>query len=250
MFLTLLFFAPQILQASTWNMTPGATPMSHQIYDLHMMVFWVCVGIAVVVFSVMIWAIIFHRKSLGHQAAPFHESTVIEIAWTIIPIIILAAMAWPATKVLIAFEDTSHPDLTIKIVGYQWFWEYDYVDDDVHFFSYSSTDEAQIQNSTPKGINYLQEVDEPLVLPVGKKIRLLTTAADVQHSFWVPALGFKRDAIPGFINESWTRLEKAGIYRGRCAELCGFKHGFMPIEIHAVSEQEFQEWLKKKKASH
>lgn len=222
--------------------------MSAQIYELHMTIFWICVGIAAVVFSLMIWAIIFHRKSVGHQAAHFHENVVVEITWTIIPFIILGLMAWPATKVLIAFEDPSHSDLTIKIVGYQWFWEYEYPSEGVHFYSYSATDDNQIQNTLPKGEHYLEEVDEPLVLPIGKKIRLLTTAADVQHAFWVPALGFKRDAIPGFINESWTKLEKPGIYRGRCAELCGFKHAYMPIEIHAVTLEEYESWIAQKRS--
>ncbi len=229
----------------SWNMTPGVTPLSREVFDLHMQIFYICVGIASCVFSLILWAIIFHRKSLGYKAATFHESLLLEIVWTIIPFLILLTMAWPATRVLIHFDDQSNPELTVKIVGYQWFWEYDYPEHDISFFSNLRTSDAQILNQAPKDEGYLGQVDFPLVVPVGKKIRLLTTAADVQHSFWVPALGFKKDAIPGFINEAWAIIEKPGIYRGKCAELCGYKHGYMPIEIHAVSPEEFDDFVKR-----
>jgi cytochrome c oxidase subunit 2 len=227
----------------SWNMTLGVTSLSREIYDLHMKVFFLCVGIGVVVFSLMLWAIIFHRKSLGHKAVPFHESLTLEIIWTLVPVLLLVLMAWPATRVLMKFEDTRNPDLTIKIVGYQWFWGYEYPEYDISFFSTLSTSQEQIENKAPKSENYLVEVDHPLVVPVGKKIRLLTTAADVQHSFWVPDLGFKKDAIPGFINEAWAIIDEPGIYRGRCAELCGYRHAYMPIVIHAVSEEDFDKYL-------
>jgi cytochrome c oxidase subunit 2 len=242
------FILPFKLDASwKWNMTEGVTDISLEVFNLHMRIFWICVGIGVVVFSLMLWAIIFHRKSLGHQAATFHENIYVEICWTLIPFLILFAMSIPATRVLIKMEDTSHPDLTIKVVGYQWFWGYEYPEENLSYFSNLATPMEQIQNKAPKGEFYLAEVDHPLVVPINKKIRLLTTAADVQHSFWVPALGFKKDAIPGFINEAWTKINKPGIYRGRCAELCGFKHAYMPIELHAVSWEDYELWLKKMK---
>ncbi len=229
----------------SWNMTPGVTSLSREVYDLHMKVLLLCIGIGIIVFSLMIWAMIFHRKSLGHNAVPFHESFTLEVIWTVIPFLLLICMAWPATQVLMHFEDTRNEDLTIKIVGYQWFWGYEYPQYDISFFSNLSTPEEQIAGKAPKGLHYLEEVDFPLVVPVGKKIRLLTTAADVQHSFWVPALGFKKDAIPGFINEAWAQIDTPGVYRGRCAELCGFKHGYMPIEVHAVSQEEFEAFVLK-----
>jgi len=234
----------------SWNMTPGATALSREVYALHMQVLYLCIGIGIIVFSLMIWAIIFHRKSLGHKAVPFHESLTLEVIWTVVPLILVVLMAWPATRVLMHFEDTRNEDLTIKIVGYQWFWGYEYPEHHISFFSNLLTTEDQILNKAPKGLHYLEEVDLPLVVPVGKKIRLLTTAADVQHSFWVPALGFKKDAIPGFINEAWAQIDEPGIYRGRCAELCGFKHGYMPIEVHAVSQEEFEIFVKNMQAQY
>jgi len=247
-----IFFIAGSAHASieSWNMPPGVTEMSHAIYGLHMTVFWICVGIGCVVFTLMLWAIIFHRKSLGHNAVPFHESLVLEIIWTTVPIIILIAMAWPATQILIKIEDTRDSDLTIKIVGYQWFWGYEYPEYHVSYFSNLSDSDDQVKNKAPKDELYLKRVDQPLVVPVGKKIRLLTTAADVQHSFWVPDLGFKKDAIPGFINESWTKIDKPGVYYGRCAELCGYKHAYMPIELHAVSQEDFDAFIKKQQEQH
>lgn len=225
------------------NMPRGVTTISQGVYELHMLIFWICVGIGVIVFSIMFWSIFYHRKSRGVTPAQFHESTVVEVIWTIIPVLILVGMAIPATKTLIKMYDTSDAALTVKVTGYQWRWKYDYLDKDISFFSVLSTPQNQIHNLVEKGENYLLEVDNPLVVPVGKKIRIITTAADVIHSWWVPELGWKKDAIPGFINESWTLIEKPGIYRGQCAELCGKYHGYMPIVVKAVQESEFQQWL-------
>lgn len=231
-----------------WNMPQGVTQISQEVYNLHMQIFWICVVIGVIVFSMMLFAIIFHRKSRGVRPATFHENIWLEIFWTIIPFLILVSMAFPATRTLIKMEDASDPDITIKVVGYQWFWGYEYIDDGISLISNLATPIEQIQNFVPKGEHYLREVDNPLVVPVGKKVRFLTTAADVQHSFWVPAIGYKKDCIPGFINEAWTKIEKPGVYRGKCAELCGVKHGYMPIELHAVSEEDYAQWLAQKKS--
>ena len=230
------------------NMPRGVTSISQQVYDLHMLIFWICVVIGVVVFGVMFWSIYHHRKSLGAAPAQFHESTLVEIVWTVIPMLILIGMAVPATKTLVRMYDARDADLTVKVTGYQWRWQYDYLNEGVGFFSVLSTPQAQIRNVATKGEHYLLEVDNPLVVPVGKKVRILTTAADVIHSWWVPELGWKKDAIPGFINETWTLIEKPGIYRGQCAELCGKDHGFMPIVVKAVPEAEFKQWLEQMKA--
>jgi len=231
------------------NMTPGATAISREVYDLHMLIFWICVAIGGVVFGIMFWSIYHHRKSRGAVPAQFHESTLVEVLWTIIPMAILIAMAVPATKTLIRMADARDAELTIKVTGYQWRWHYDYLNEGIGFFSTLATPQAQIHNHEHKHEHYLLEVDRRLVLPVGKKIRILTTAADVIHSWWVPALGWKRDAIPGFINESWTEIERPGVYRGQCAELCGKDHAFMPIVVEALPEVEFQAWLTKMKAA-
>ncbi len=225
------------------NMTEGVTQVSQQVYHLHMRILWICVAIGVVVFAVMFYSIYYHRKSQGAVAAHFHESTRVEIVWTVIPMLILIIMAIPATRTLIMLNDTSKPDMTIKVTGYQWKWHYDYLNDGINFFSTLSTPAAQIQGYEQKGENYLLEVDNPMVVPVGKKIRILTTAADVIHSWWVPSLGWKRDAIPGFINESWTLIEKPGVYRGQCAELCGKDHGYMPVVVVAKTEEEYRQWV-------
>lgn len=230
------------------NMPRGVTPISHEVYDLHMLIFWICVAIGVVVFGVMFWSIYHHRKSRGAVPAQFHESTLVEVVWTVVPMLILIGMAVPATKTLVRMYDARDADLTVKVTGYQWRWQYDYLNEGVGFFSVLSTPQAQIRNVAAKGEHYLLEVDNPLVVPVGKKVRILTTAADVIHSWWVPELGWKKDAIPGFINETWTLIEKPGIYRGQCAELCGKDHGFMPIVIKAVPEAEFKQWLAQMKA--
>ena len=231
------------------NMTEGVSPISHIVYDLHMLIFWICVVIGIGVFGVMFYSMYHHRKSRGAVAAKFHESTAVEIVWTVVPMLILVAMAIPATRTLIAMEDTSEPDLTITATGYQWKWKYDYLDDEISFFSTLSTPYAQINNEQEKGEHYLLEVDNPLVLPVDKKIRILTTAADVIHSWWVPEFGWKRDAIPGFVNESWVRIEKPGTYRGQCTELCGKDHGYMPVVVIAKTEEEYQQWVEEQKAA-
>lgn len=231
------------------NMTEGVTEVSRSIYSLHMQIFWICVVIAIAVFGVMFWSIIHHRKSAGAKAAQFHENTTVELIWTIVPVLILVAMAVPATTTLIEMYDTSDSDVDIQVTGYQWKWQYQYLGEDLSFFSNLSTDPDEINNKVEKNKNYLLEVDEPLVVPIGKKIRFLVTSNDVIHSWWVPAFAVKRDAIPGFINESWTRIDEVGTYRGQCAELCGKDHGFMPIVVQAVTDEDYALWLAEKKAS-
>ncbi len=225
------------------NLRQGVTPISHEIYGLHMLILWICVAIAVVVFTAMFISIVLHRKSRGAKPAQFHESTTVEIIWTIVPFLILVGMAIPATKALVMMEDTSNSDLSIKVTGYQWKWGYDYLDEGVSFISTLTTPRAQINNQQEKGENYLLEVDNPVVVPVNKKVRLMITASDVIHAWWVPDLGMKKDAIPGFINEMWFKAEKEGTYRGQCAELCGRDHGFMPIVVVVKNEVDYQQWL-------
>ena len=225
------------------NMTEGVTDISQKVYGLHMTILIICAVIGLVVFGIMFWAIIHHRKSKGAQAAQFHESTRVEILWTIIPFVILIAMAVPATRTLIAMEDASESDLTVQITGSQWKWHYRYFDQGVEFYSLLATLPQQIQGQVAKGENYLLEVDHPLVLPTDRKIRFLITSDDVIHSWWMPAFAVKKDAVPGFINEAWTRINEPGIYRGQCAELCGKDHGFMPIVVDARSGEEFDGWL-------
>ena len=238
-------------EASSVNMTAGVTELGRQVYDLHMIILWICVVIGVLVFGVMFYSIIYHRKSRGVTPATFHESTKVEIAWTVVPFFILIAMAVPATTTLLTIYDTDDAELDILITGYQWKWKYEYLNEDgenVSFFSNLSTPQGEIHNDEAKGQYYLLEVDEPMVLPVDTKVRFLVTANDVLHSWWVPALAVKRDAIPGFINESWARPTKQGIFRGQCSELCGKSHGFMPIVVNVVSKEEYAEWLVTKQA--
>ena len=233
-------------EASSINMTPGVTELGREVYDLHMIILWICVAIGVAVFGVMFYSIIFHRKSRGVTPAKFHESTTVEIAWTVVPFFILIAMAVPATTTLLTLYDTDDSELDILITGYQWKWKYEYLNEEgenVSFFSNLRTPQAEIYNDEAKGEYYLLEVDEPLVLPVDTKVRFLVTANDVIHSWWVPALAVKRDAIPGFINETWARPTEQGIYRGQCSELCGKSHGFMPIVVNVVSKEEYGEWI-------
>ena len=237
--------------ASGWsllNMPQGVTSVSREIHDIHMIVIWICVVIGVLVFGVMFYSMFAHRKSRGHKPATFHESTTVELIWTIIPAIILVVMAFPATRTLKELYDTSAADLDIKITGYQWKWRYDYLGTDVGFMSELATTQASVYGQAPKTQYYLEEVTEPVVIPVGKKVRFLITGADVIHSWWVPDLGVKRDAIPGFVNETWALAKQPGIYRGRCAELCGKDHAFMPIVVNAVPEEEFNAWLADKQA--
>ncbi|USE36652.1 cytochrome c oxidase subunit II [Endozoicomonas sp. SCSIO W0465] len=229
------------------NMTEGVTAVSRNIYGLHMTILMICVVIGLIVFGVMFYSIFKHRKSKGAVAHQFHESTLVEIVWTSIPFLILVLMAIPATKTLVEIYNTDEADIDIKITGYQWKWQYEYVGEDVSFFSNLSTPQEQILNARDKNPNYLLEVDEPLVVPVGKKVRFLVTAADVIHSWWVPALAVKRDAIPGFINEAWTNIDVPGTYRGQCAELCGKNHAYMPIVVEAKSQEDYDAWLQAKK---
>ena len=236
---------------SRYNLQPPVTSVASQIYDLHTLMLVICAVIFVVVFGPMLYSMIAHRKSKGHAAVQFHENTTIEVIWTVIPALILVGMAWPATKVIIAMKDTSQPDITIKATGYQWKWGYDYLKGEgqgIRFISNSSTPREQIEGTAPKGEHYLLEVDNPVVVPVGKKVRLLTTAQDVIHAWSIPAFGVKQDAIPGFIRDTWFRPEKEGVYRGACSELCGKDHGFMPIEVHVVSQEKYSAWVKDQQA--
>lgn len=241
------FSLPLMAETMQLNMTPGVTAVSQEVYGLHMTILYICIAIGVVVFGAMFWAIFHHRKSKGAKPASFHESTKVEIIWTVIPFIILIAMAVPATKTLIAMEDTSKSDVTILVTGSQWKWHYSYFDQDVEYYSHLATSAEQISNQRQKRDNYLLEVDYPLVLPVGQKVRFLITSQDVIHSWWVPAFAVKKDANPGFINEAWTRIDEPGIYRGQCAELCGKDHGFMPIVVIAKPQAEYEEWLQQTK---
>ena len=228
------------------------TEIARQIYDLHVWLLYALAAIGLIVFGVMFYAIFRHRKSKQHVAAHFHENTTVEIIWTVIPILILIGMAYPATKTIIAMKDTRGADLTVKVTGYQWKWGYDYLDSGVRFVSRLTTPLSQIdqighKTTMPTNPHYLLEVDRPMVVPVGKKIRLLTTADDVIHSWWIPAFGVKQDAIPGLIRDTWFQVDKPGIYRGQCAELCGKDHGFMPIVVEAVSQEQFAAWLESEK---
>ncbi|MCD2451762.1 cytochrome c oxidase subunit II [Methylicorpusculum oleiharenae] len=234
------------------NLMQGVTQISHDVYDLHMLILWICVFIGIAVFGAMFYSIYYHRKSRGHVASQFHESTKIEILWTIIPTLILVGMAIPATKTMMELNDVQDADMSIKVTGWQWKWEYEYLDTGVHFFS--SLDEASNRarqlgsGIDPRSVpHYLLNVDHPLVIPVKKKIRFLFTAADVLHSWWVPDLGWKKDTIPGFINEAWTYVEKPGTYRGQCTELCGKDHGFMPIVVIAMEQADYDNWVAEQK---
>ncbi len=244
---TLLVASGAAYAERTLNLTQGVSPISHDIYELHMTVFWICVVIAIIVFGVMAYSIIYHRKSRGAKAAEFHTHPVLEVAWTIIPALILVVLAIPATKVLLNLNNYDKDDLTIKITGYQWKWHYEYLEDGISFFSNLSTPYDQLHNQAPKSVYYLREVDHPLVVPIHKKIRFLITSNDVNHAWWVADLGIKRDAISGFINEAWTIIDKPGIYRGQCAELCGVNHAFMPIVVVAMSEQGYKDWIAQQK---
>lgn len=235
------------------NLMQGVTQISHDLYDLHMLILWICAFIGVGVFGTMFYSIYYHRKSRGHVAAQFHESAKVEILWTIVPTLILIGMAVPATKAMLELDDVQDSDMSIKVTGWQWKWEYEYLDSGVHFFS--SLDEASNRarqlgsGIDPKTVpNYLLNVDHPLVIPTKKKIRFLFTAADVIHSWWVPDLGWKKDTIPGFINEAWTYVEKPGTYRGQCTELCGKDHGFMPIVVIAMEEADYNAWVDEQRA--
>lgn len=237
-------------ERSDLNLRQGVSDISLEVYDLHMLMFWICVVIGAVVFGVMFYSMVMHRKSTGAKPANFHENVKVEVLWTVIPFIILIAMAWPAATTLIAMEDTSEADVTIIVTGSQWKWHYKYKDNpDVEFFSLLATQREQINNKFTKGENYLLEVDRPLVIPTGKKVRFLITSDDVIHSWWVPDFAIKKDANPGFINEAWTNVNEPGIYRGQCAELCGQDHGFMPVVVIAKDPAEYEAWLKAEEAT-
>jgi cytochrome c oxidase subunit 2 len=245
--------ATSMAHASKWNMPEGANEISRNVYSLHMMVFWICVAIGVVVFGVMFYSIFAHRRSKNPVPATFHESTTVEIIWTLVPFIILVCMAVPAAGTLIKMYDTRNADMTIKITGVQWRWQYDYVDSGVGFISSLSQD-SNFARQLRSGVDpstvpdYLLSVDHNLVVPTGKKIRLLITSSDVIHGWWVPDLAVKRDAIPGFVNEVWFTVDEPGIHRGQCTVLCGRDHGFMPIVVEAKAPAEFDAWVKAQKA--
>ena len=232
------------------NLQQPVTTIAAQIYDMHTLMLVICLVIFIAVFGVMFYSVYAHRKSKGAVAAQFHENTTVEILWTVIPIFILLGMAWPATKTIIAMKDTSNSDITVKATGYQWKWGYEYLigeGEGIQLYSSLKTPQEQIHNQAAKGEHYLLEVDNPLVVPVGKKIRVLTTASDVIHAWWVPAFGVKQDAIPGFIRDTWFKADKVGVYRGNCAELCGKEHGFMPIEVHVVAPEQYAAWVSEQK---
>lgn len=232
------------------NLPVGVTTVSADQFWIHNFLLVVCLVIFVAVFAVMFYSIWAHRKSKGHKPADFHESTAVEIAWTVVPFLIVVGLAIPATRMIIEQKDTSQSDMTIKVVGHQWLWGYEYLSGDaegIQFLSRLSTPRAQIANLEPKSATYLMEVDNPLVVPVGKKVRLVITANDVIHSWTVPAFGVKQDAIPGFVRDTWFRADKVGVYRGNCVELCGKDHAFMPIVVEVKSEQDYLAWVQAQK---
>jgi cytochrome c oxidase subunit 2 len=254
--LSLMFSSGQALAGYQMNLSPGVTSFSQGAYEIHTMVMWICVVIGAIVFGAMTYSIFTHRKSKGAVAANFDDNTTIEIIWTIVPFLILIAMAIPATKVLLAMEDVSNSDMSIKVTGYQWKWHYDYnvgeQAQDISFFSNISTPEAlslSTNANVTKDDKYLLDVDNRLVIPANKKVRLLFTSNDVIHAWWVPAFGVKKDTVPGFINESWVNVPEPGIYRGKCAELCGTNHGFMPIVVEVKSEEDYVAWVDSQKTA-
>jgi cytochrome c oxidase subunit 2 len=247
----LVFFALWIFShrafAIVFDLRPGVTDMSQRIQDLHHISLWVCIVVGIVVFGVMFYSMFAHRRSKHPTPADFHESLTVEIIWTVIPVLILIVMAVPATQVLSDIEDNSDADLTVLITASQWKWHYHYVEADIGFYSNLATPQAQIDNLEPKGEHYLLEVDNPLVLPINKKIRFLTASNDVIHSWWIPDFAVKQDAVPGFINEAWTRVPQPGLFRGQCAELCGKDHAFMPIVVEVLPEAEFDAWIEEQR---
>jgi len=229
------------------NMTEGVTSISKEIFDLHMLIYWICVVIGLIVFSIMFYSMFAYTKKKNPSPSTYHEDTKLELAWTVVPFLILVFMAIPASNTLTKIYDDVEGDINIQVVGYQWKWQYKYLEDDINFFSNLATDWDEINNKTPKGEFYLQEVDEMVVIPVGKKVRFLITANDVIHSWWMPDFAIKQDAIPGFINTAWTVVDEPGIYRGNCTELCGKNHGFMPVVVKVVSQDEYDAWVQGKK---
>ena len=228
------------------NLQPPATAIAEELYHLHTFMLILCTVIFIGVFGVMFYSVFAHRKSKGYKAAHFHESTTVEIIWTIVPFVIVVLMALPATKTVIAMKDTTNSDLTVKVTGYQWKWNYDYVKgpgEGINFFSTLTTPRAEVDGEAPKTDTYLQEVDNPLVVPVDKKIRIITTANDVVHSWYVPAFGVKQDAIPGFVRDTWFKADKTGTFRGFCTELCGKEHAFMPVVVEVLSADDYAKWV-------
>lgn len=246
----LLFSNVALADWSALNMRQGVTEISREVYDLHMLIFYICCAIGVVVFGVMIVSMLLHRKSIGAKPATFHESTKLEIAWTIVPVLILLGMAVPATSTLRDMYEAGDADIDIEVRGYQWKWQYTYLADDpaneIQFMSTMLTPQDEIYNEEPKGEHYLLDVDNPMVIPINTRVRFLVTSQDVIHSFWVPDFAVKKDAIPGFVHEAWAVVEEPGIYRGQCAELCGKDHGFMPVVVHAVEQEEYDQWVAEK----
>lgn len=245
---TLAGLAPVAL-ANGWNMPVGVTDVSREIHSLHMTIFWICVVIGVIVFGAIFYSLFRYRHSRGHKAAHFHEHTTVEVIWTLIPLLILVAMAVPATATLKSMYDASDAELDVMITGQQWRWRYEYLGEDVAFLSNLATSREAVEGRQAKGEHYLLEVDEPLVLPTGRKVRLLLTSDDVVHSWWVPDLAVKQDAVPGFVNENWVKIDEPGVYRGQCAELCGRNHGFMPVVVRAVEPERFDAWLAERQAA-
>ena len=241
--IAILMASSRSVSAQQMNLRPGVTELSQRIQDMHHISLWVCVVVGIVVFGAMFYTMFAHRQSRHPNPASFHENTVIEIIWTVIPVLILIGMAIPATSALIDIEDNSDADLTVLVTASQWKWHYQYVGTEIGYYSNLSTPQEQIDNLEPKGKNYLLEVDKPLVLPTNKKVRFLLTSDDVIHSWWVPDFAVKQDAIPGFINEAWTRIPEPGLFRGQCAELCGKDHAFMPVVVEVRPEEEFDSWI-------
>ncbi|MFM1928499.1 MAG: hypothetical protein RIR28_1082 [Pseudomonadota bacterium] len=234
-----------------YNLRVPASEMAENLYTLHNFLLVVCVLICVAVFGVMFYSIYAHRKSKGHQPADFHESTSLEIAWTVVPFLIVVVIGVYATPIVMAQKDTTNADITVKATGYQWKWGYDYLKGEgqgIAFYSTLTTPYEQRINEQAKTLNYLSEVDNPLVVPVGKKIRVVTTANDVIHAWMVPAFGVKQDAIPGFVRDTWFKAEKVGTYNGHCAELCGKDHAFMPIVVRVVTAEEYTAWVNEQKS--
>ena len=249
-FFALTLYSGAATSSYQLNLLTPQSGIATQIYDLHTLLLWICLAIFIGVFGVMFYSVLKHRKSLGYKAANFHHSTTVEIIWTIIPFIILISMAYPATQTIISMKDTASPDITIKATGYQWQWGYDYLKGEgegASFYSKLSTPQEQIRNKAPKGEHYLREVDNNMVVPVGKKIRVLLTANDVIHAWSVQELGVKQDAVPGFIRDAWFKADKPGIYRGQCSELCGKEHAFMPIVVEAMEPEKYTQWVANQK---
>ena len=249
-FSTLILYPGMATSASKINLPAPQSSIAAEMYDLHTFLLWICLVIFIGVFGVMFYSVLKHRKSVGHKAANFHHSTTAEVIWTVIPFFILIAMGYPATQTIIAMKDTTNSDITIKATGYQWQWGYDYLKGEgegISFYSKMSTPREQIRNEAPKGEHYLLEVDNNMVVPVGKKIRMLFTAADVIHAWSVQELGVKQDAVPGFIRDAWFKADRPGIFRGQCSELCGKEHAFMPIIVEAVEPAKYALWVTSQK---